>query len=102
MGVAVEFVDERSPQTKGPTRHQSVNCGQHNVISNCGVDSQQFDWGTENDPAKIIIVEIPSRIPRIVRREIAGFQHCVEIGKIHRFFTAHIGVPQVWVGNANE
>ena len=65
------------------------------VISDGGDNAKQFDRRPDNHVAIIIIVDIASRKPRVVRREAGTLKDGIEVGEVHRTFPALGGMPEV-------
>ena len=87
---------ERSNADEGEER------GQDKVVRNRRHDAEQFHRRADQHVAVIIIVDVTAREPRVIRREGGGFQHRVEIRKIHRTLAALGRMPQVGVAEADE
>ena len=90
------------PYRKGTHRHDRKQCRQDEVVSNRRYDTEQFHWRAYQHKSVVVIIDVSARKPGVVWREGGGFQHCIEIRKIHWTLAALGRMPQVRVAQADE
>ncbi len=80
---------------EGSDGGDAVQRWQNQVVSHVRVNAQRFDQRADHNKAVIVVIDVPARIPGIVRREGGALDNRVQVGVIHRLFAALGRMPQV-------
>ncbi len=65
------------------------------IVGDGGHGTHQLNQRSHDHETEVVIVDVVTGEPGVIRREPGRFHHCVEIGEIHRFLAADDRVPQV-------
>ena len=66
-------------QAERPHREHAVPQRQKDVVSCCRDDTEQFHWHANQNLPVIVVVDIPARVPGVVRRKHGAFDDRVQV-----------------------